>query len=125
MTSIIAVLLPTGLVSVDRATINDNFAKRHSQDVTVVTAAMSPYTPTTLDQFLEVDASAGAVTILLDTAANFVNRTLIVFAKSVAGGNITIDGAGAETINGAATKVLTVQYSVWKLLSNGTVWWAF
>lgn len=125
MSSIINVLLPTGRVSDDRAALNDNFTRRHSQDITIVTNAMSPYTPTATDQFLEVDATAGAVTIQLDTAATCVNRTLIVFAKSVAGGNITIDGAGAETINGAATKVLTVQYSSSKLLSNGTVWWAF
>src|ERR1700752_2487386 len=74
-------------------------------EYTNVTNAMSPYTVTSTDYFLSVDASAGPVTINLPDAPN-ANRQLIVkerlgFAST---NNITVKSlTGASTLDGQAT----------------------
>lgn len=39
--------------------------------------------------------------------------------------NITIDGDGAETIDGAATKVINSNYGVFRLLRGATAWFTW
>lgn len=124
MSTIITTLEATDTASESRVDINQNFADRHSLDITPVVFADSPYTVLDTDQFLRVNASGGAITIQLPTAASFVNRSLYVVAKSVAGGNVTIDGDASETINGATTKVLSAAYSGCRLTSDGSEWFA-
>jgi hypothetical protein len=78
---------------------------------TSVTNALSPFAPTNDDVLLEVDSSAGAVTINLQDASI---RTLPLVIKDIAGAasthNITINPNGANTIDGAADYVINADY---------------
>lgn len=71
-----------------------------------------------------VDATAGAVTVNLPAAAAAKGR--IVGVKKIdAGGNaVTLDGSGAETIDGAATLATTTQWASFLIWSDGTAWYA-
>lgn len=80
----------------------------------------------TLDEFMRtvpVDASAANRTITLPTAASAKWRKYIIKKVDVTANTVTIDAAGAETIDGALTFVLTVQYQAIEIQSDGTLWW--
>ena len=62
-------------------------------------------------------------TIILPTAADNVGRIITVVIDGDPGAkNVIVDGEGAETINGAATKTNSDRYSYLRLLCNGTGW---
>ena len=62
-------------------------------------------------------------TITLPTAADNTGRIITVIIDGEPGAyNVVVDGEGAETINGAATKTNSVIYSYLRLLCNGTGW---
>lgn len=124
MSTIITELLGTDSKSQSRVDINANFANRHSFDITEIDDTDSPYTVLETDQFVIVDASAAAVTVALPASATFPNRSLVVVAKSVAGGNVTINPDGAETVNGASTKVLSAAYASSRITCDGSEWYA-
>lgn len=72
------------------------------------------------DQVIDVDAST-AYTITLMTAASYAGRTLVV--KITTGANtITLDGSGAETIDGATTFALQGTPESVTLYCTGTAW---
>jgi len=124
MSTIITTIAATDRASESRVVINQNFADRHSLDITTVAFADTPYTVLSTDQLIVVNGAGGAITIQLPTAASFVNRSLYILAKSVAGGNVTIDGDSAETIDGASTKVLSAAYSSCRIVSDGSEWYS-
>ena len=64
--------------------------------------------------------NAAAQTINLVAAATCAGRTITV--KQLGAGNVTLDGSGAETIDGATTYALTAQYQSVSVYSNGTAW---
>ena len=67
------------------------------------------------------DAAGGAFTITLPSVATYKNR--IITVKRVSASNtVTVDGAGAETIDGAATYDLTSQYEQVTIFSDGDEW---
>jgi hypothetical protein len=80
---------------------------------------------TNKDDFLiKADASGGGFTITLIAAASFTDRFLVI--KKIAGNPanvVTVDGNGAETIDGAATQLLILANSSLTLYSDGTQWW--
>jgi hypothetical protein len=49
---------------------------------------------------------------------------LIIVDESggAAANNITVDGNGAETVNGAATQTIAANFGVMRLYNNGTGW---
>jgi len=67
------------------------------------------------------DAPVGVVTINLPAAADNVDRVIIVKVID-ATNNVTIDGNGSETIDGATTKTLTTLYEVARMISDGDEW---
>ncbi len=73
-----------------------------------------------------VDATAGNVVITLPTAASAfsggIGRVYNVKKVDASANTVTVDGSGAETIDGAATQVLTDQYQSMTIQSNGTSW---
>lgn len=90
--------------------------------------ADSPYTLTSEVGYLRCNAVGGNMTINLPKAIG--NGRLVTVKKIDASANtVTVDGSGAETIDGAATKVLTVQWQVvqfvdaaaglWEITSTG------
>jgi hypothetical protein len=69
-----------------------------------------------------VDATAAARTITLPTAASAKYRVYTIKKIDASVNVVTIDAAGAETIDGALTVVLTLQWERITIQSNGTAW---
>ena len=79
------------------------------------------------DDVVLVDTTAASRTITLPALAEVYDAqrgTGKVFhvVKMIAANNVVIDGAAAETINGAATQTLTSQYSSVLLIAGPTEW---
>lgn len=78
-------------------------------------------TDTDKNMFL-VDTALGNVTATLPTAADNTGKVL-TFLKTTADANtVTVDGEGAETVNGAASTVLNNQYEKVTVYCDGTEW---
>lgn len=71
-----------------------------------------------------VDSSAAGFTITLPQSAKIGVGGWYLFIKTDSSTNaVTLDGAGAETINGAATDArLTAQYDYMKIVTDGSNW---
>ena len=83
------------------------------------------YTVTTGDatKTIAVDATSGALTVTLPTAATATDGFEVTIKKTDSSVNaVTIDGNGAETIDGAATLLLTTQYRSATLRCDGSNW---
>lgn len=74
------------------------------------------------DTSLFVDATAGAITVNLPKAAESNGRILNIKKIDASGNAVTIDGDGAETIDGAATAVIALQWVCITVQSDGTQW---
>lgn len=86
--------------------------------IRTVTAA---YSATELDSTILADASGGAFTVTLPPAAGCPGKELVV--KRISASNtVTIDGSGAETIEGSATVSLSAQWAFRRLQSDGANW---
>ena len=79
----------------------------------------SPYTAK-IDECVIASANGGNVVINLP--AGLRDETIIVKKSDGSANTVTITPNGAETINGAATKVLTAQHESYTLMFNGTTW---
>jgi hypothetical protein len=66
-------------------------------------------------------SNTGAVVAQLPTAGNRLGRQYLV-KKTGAGGSVTIQTTGSETIDGATTLVLSAQYQYARIASDGTNW---
>jgi hypothetical protein len=87
-----------------------------------VATKTAAYTVTASDSYIRCDASAGAVTITLPTAAGITGRQYTVKKIDSSLNVCTIDPDLTETIDDAATYDLSVQYQYVTLISNGTNW---
>ena len=67
-----------------------------------------------------VNCTSGTFTVTLPTAVNAEGKYYVI--KNSGSGVITIDGDGSETIDGAANKILAVQYESMTVVSNGVGW---
>ena len=90
------------------------------QDARTVTAAYS-MDPT--DDLVLADATGGAFTVTLPAVTNAQRKLYHVKRTNAGVNNVTVDGFGAETIDGALTFVLGAQYDSITVLHNGTAWW--
>ncbi len=85
-------------------------------------------TPSAVDKkvniVLVISASL-AITITLPPAIDMINRLLYVkdISGNAAANNITVDADGAETIDGAATSVISSNYGIIMLYCNGENWY--
>lgn len=75
------------------------------------------------DDVILADATAGAVTITLPLAAESKGRVLTIIKKDSSVNAVTVDGNGAETINGAATQSLAARYDKVTVISDAIRWW--
>jgi len=89
-----------------------------------ILANSTGYTVTDNDgySYIMVSSSCSAKTITLPTAADNSNREVTIKKVDSNSGYVTIDGEGAETIDGSTTKRLATQYSFMQLISDGTEW---
>lgn len=87
-----------------------------------ITSKSANYIATADDRTILMDASGGARTVTLPLAATS-NRVVLTIKKIDSSANaVTIDGNGAETIDGAATQVLAAQWDSFTIQCNGTAW---
>lgn len=74
------------------------------------------------NKVLGVDASGGAKTITLPTAASIGGRVYSVIKTDSSAYTVTLDGDGSETIDGLTGQVLRQQYDALTVVSDGTNW---
>jgi len=99
----------------DTASLSNRINIKNIRTVTATTSvALTDYT-------IIVNNSAAAV-LTLPTASSASGR--LYFVKKISGAslNVTVQGSGAELIDNANTKVLSVQYSAILIQSDGTKW---
>lgn len=86
------------------------------------TTVYGPYTPTYTNQAVMVDASSAPVTVTLPTAVgNLGFRTSIKKTDSTANA-VTVATTGSQLIEGASTRVISVQYQSLDFISDGSNW---
>jgi hypothetical protein len=86
-----------------------------------ITTKTANYTATASDYTI-VCNNTGAITISLPAASGCSGRVYVIKKISAILNNVVIDPNGAETIDGAATKTLTLQYESAMIQSDGTNW---
>lgn len=84
-----------------------------------ITSITGTYPMVSTDRFIKI-TGASTFTLTLIAAASFTGR--IVHIKQAGTGDVTIDGNGAETIDGAADLHLDAQWESVTLFSDGTQW---
>jgi hypothetical protein len=67
-----------------------------------------------------IDCTSGTFTVTLPASSGRTGRILII--KNSGAGTITVDGNASETIDGAATYAISVQYGTIQIISDGTNW---
>jgi len=75
-----------------------------------------------LDDLILADATAGAITLTLESAVGADGRRHTIKKIDASANAVTIDGAGAETIDGALTQSLLAQYDSLTVISDGANW---
>lgn len=74
------------------------------------------------DDTVLADAAAGSLTYNLPQAATCAGHALTAKKTDASANAVTLDGNGAETIDGALTYALSAQWSFVTIRSNGTSW---
>ena len=87
-----------------------------------ITNTDSPYTVTYKDSVVLADATGGNITVATPAASTCTGRVWTVKKTDASANTVTIDPNGAETIDGAATRLLAIQYTAVMFVSNGTNW---
>lgn len=82
------------------------------------------YTLTTSDYTVLVDATGGATVINLPSASTVTGFIFVIKKTDASANTVTVTPSGGQTIDGAANRVLSYQYSAITLQSNGTNWFA-
>jgi len=95
-----------------------------AEDDTVVTkvAGDSPYTATSSDDTVLCNATAGAITINLPTAVGISGKKYNIKKTDSSANAATIDPNGAETIDLAATVVISGQHDSYTVQSDNANW---
>lgn len=71
-----------------------------------------------------VDASLGNIILTLPAVATSSGKVISVKKIDITANTVTINPAGAETIDGNNNAVLYTQYEYIRLVSNGVNWYA-
>lgn len=82
----------------------------------------SAYTLTAADHVILADATSAAFSVTLPTAVGITGRPYVVKRLNAASNNVTIATTSSQTIDGSTTHVLSSQYAVARVVSNGANW---
>ncbi len=94
--------------------LRDEWVAKSKATAAAYTAAEEPV--------ILVDTSGGGVTITLPPVAAATDRVYVVKKTTTDGNTVTIDGDGAETIDGGATITFTTSRGVRWLYCDGSAW---
>ncbi len=81
------------------------------------------YTPTINDHLVLCDTTGGSFAITLPPAGTVTGLILHIKKIDLNGNTVTIDGDGSETIDKGLTAIITTQFEVVSIQSDGTEWW--
>ena len=87
-----------------------------------ITAVTATYTILSSDQFVLADTSSGGFTVTLPSAVGLKGQEFWVLSSGTGTNNLTVEGAGSETINGALNVVINAQYEVVHVISDNANW---
>ncbi|MFM7167293.1 MAG: hypothetical protein ACKO3T_18790 [Planctomycetaceae bacterium] len=90
---------------------------------TAITTKTSNYSVSSTDSVVLCDATGGALTVTLPSAAGISGRQYSVKRTSGGTNAVTIATQSGETIDGAATRSLAAQYQSATVVSDGANWW--
>ncbi len=93
-----------------------------SEPVDAFAAAASPVTVTSAYGVMTCNATAGAVTFNLPTAVGIEGRIYTMKKIDAVANACTLDGSGAQTIDGAATLATSTQWARFTIISDGANW---
>jgi hypothetical protein len=110
------VAIPTSMLD-----LNGSFARPLASIVTV--APGGTLILGNLDYYIEIDVTLGSTTVALPIANSCKGRSYSIKKVDASANTITIDGDGAETIDGVLTKVLNVQWQSVSVTSDGSNSW--
>jgi hypothetical protein len=86
------------------------------------TTTDTAYSVLATDVFVIADATSNVITVNLPAASSSSGRQITVIKSDGSGNAVTLDGASAETINGATTLALTAQYNKATIFCDGVEW---
>lgn len=87
-----------------------------------VVSVSAAYAMVDIDALILCDATSAAFTVTLLTAAGREGRRIIVKKTDTTDNIVTIDAAGSETLDGAATVGLMQKNAMREYISDGTNW---
>ena len=87
-----------------------------------VTTKTTTYTATVADEIILCNSSSGAFTVTLPTAVANTGKQFVIKKIGTDYNNITVDGSGSETIDGATTYLLHLPKESVKIVSDGSNW---
>ncbi len=111
----------SGYVGISNSSPTSTLHVTGSVAMSTVTKTAS-YTATANDYTIICNNTSGAITISLPTASGCAGRVYAI--KKVSGSllNVTIDPFGSESIDGASSRTLTMQYEGALIQSDGSNW---
>lgn len=74
------------------------------------------------DNIIQVDATSGALIITLPVASSSLNAEYTIKKIDASANAVTIQGNGADTIDGSNTQLLNVQWASRTVVCNGASW---
>jgi len=89
----------------------------------LITTITSGTTLTNNEEIVLVNPSTTAFTVTLPTVSGNAGKHYLIKYVATTGTTVTIDGNGAETINGQTTVKLEHPYSQWDLWTDGVAWY--
>lgn len=92
-----------------------------SSALTIASVSSTPYSASSTGKLLLVNSAGENIIVDLLSAATHGGEVIEIF-KTSASNTVTVTPDGSETINGAATFVLTDNYGFVKIRSDGTNW---
>ena len=93
-----------------------------STSATAISTKTADYTIVSSDYSILGNAASESITISLPAAASYTGRMFVIKKVDSSANLVTIDPNGAETIDGASTYDLNVQWEAIQVQSNGTSW---
>lgn len=81
------------------------------------------YTINYNDGVILADATSGNITITLLPALEMTQKRIVIMKTDASANTVTVDGNASETINGALTNVLSIQYAKVEITAYNGAWY--
>jgi len=103
-----------------RRMLNDIYLDGGLYPMNTITA--TAVTLTDAYHYVYCNCTSNVITVNLPAVSTVARRLFVIKKIDSTGNAVTIDGSGAETIDGATTKTISSQYSVTAIQAGATEW---